>query len=210
MTIKTIIISSLAFLLTSCSHMTATFARLVVADTFHIHGLITKETSTAYQKFLANAIKNKLPQVNIYINSTGGVYEEALNMMIATHDAYYQNNLTSRCEVTKLAASGAFGLLQSCTIRVMHSTATLITHEPRLYIKGVHTYKDLQAALKYIEQSRFIWNGLCRARLSIKREDYESRVDGKDWRMSADDAIKVNAVDIVIEGATPDPRIMEP
>lgn len=103
-----------------------------------------------------------------------------------------------RCVVRDQAMSGGFGILQACRLRVMHRSAVLGTHEPRMAIGSLIERETAALILIALTQSSHEWNARCRARLKISAAEYESRVRGKDWILTSQEAILVGAVDQVI------------
>lgn len=103
-----------------------------------------------------------------------------------------------RCVVRNFAASGAFGVLQACKERVMARGARLMTHQPRVFVSVPLDLPLANYVAGEVAKNTDTWNRLCAARLRVTPAEYAARVAGKDWAMTADEALSVGAVDSVL------------
>lgn len=129
----------------------------------------------------------------VVLSTSGGSRQasDAISELITKHG-------NVRCVVRDKAMSGGFGILQACRLRVMRQTAVIGTHEPRMVIPQAVERVLAGAVLEALNSASKDWNARCRARLRISAAEYESKVKGKDWVMTAHEALKVGAVDQVI------------
>jgi ATP-dependent protease ClpP protease subunit len=129
----------------------------------------------------------------IYIDSPGGSMNASLEIA-----AGIQAHGNVKCIVRGLAGSGAFGVLQACRQRVVAKSSRLMTHQPRV---GVNVPLDLNLAnfvASEVLKSTLRWNSVCASRLKMTPVEYAARVNGKDWLMTADEAVAVGAADSVL------------
>lgn len=154
-------------------------------QTFYLYGPVTAYTEPYVMEWLRVTASPVM-----IISSPGG--DKAASERIA--DAVKAKG-NVRCVVHRMAASGAFGILQSCAVREIEAGAFLVTHEP----SGVPMEPmDRVAAaqfLREIEGSAQKWNDRCRARMKLTAADYESRVKGRDFEMNSSEALLYGAVD---------------
>lgn len=156
-------------------------------DRFHLVGVIDPAVVPYFMDWISNASKPE-----IVIDSPGGSQEasEAIADAIAKRGGVI-------CRVGKLAASGAFGILQSCATRALSRTSRLITHEPYLGYSGALTIDLAKQAMAELYMDAALWGGRCRARMKISQTDYDERVRGHDWQMDPQEAILVGAADLI-------------
>jgi ATP-dependent protease ClpP protease subunit len=157
-------------------------------DDYMLVGDIGEDEVVFFAVWLAKANNPR-----ILIHSGGGIMDAGLAIMTMV-----KQHGRVRCEVRGFAGSGAFGVLQTCAHRAMASSSRLMTHEPRRFAGAVDRYGAADI-LRQFDYSTPLWNGLMRARLKVTREEYESKVRRQDWTMDAKEALRVGAVDEILE-----------
>lgn len=158
-------------------------------DTFYLVGSITPDIVPYFESWLRTA---KNPRV--VIDSPGGALVSSVDII----DVITRHGGVS-CHVTRIAASGAFAILQACQTRTMASGARLGTHEPRASFPGYLERVAAATLLAALEAATTEWNRLCRTRLKLTSAEYDARVRGKDWVLDANEALAVGAVDRIAE-----------
>lgn len=129
----------------------------------------------------------------LFIDSPGGELGAALQVA----DAIRARGGV-RCVVRGAAASGAFAILQACAVRVMVRGSKIATHEPRIGVDPLDRVA-MTVVLRHLEATAEAWNAICRQRLKMTAEEYRAKVFGKDWVMEWAEALKVGAVDQVVD-----------
>lgn len=157
------------------------------SDIFHLVGPITPDVVPHFTEWLKSA---RAPLV--VIDSAGGLMEASLALVDAV-----AARKDVRCRVRRLAASGAFTVLQACAVREMEPSAWLMTHEPRAFVPGAMDRLQAATFLFQIERLAREWNDLSRRRLRLTAEQYDEKVKGKDWILGAGEARAVGAIDLV-------------
>lgn len=120
-----------------------------------------------------------------------------MDASLALIDAVKQHGKVT-CQVIGLAASGAFGVLQACKVRVMGALARLVTHEPAIIYPMPMDQHDLADLYSKVLKNTQTWNDVCSHRLKISRYEYDQKVKGGSWVMEASEALKVGAVDQIM------------
>lgn len=146
--------------------------------------------------YIARANAAGADAIVIRIDSPGGIVPEGMRLAKAIEDS----RAPVYCIVDGMAASMAFYILQSCNHRIMTRRSSLMVHEPSTVRDQRGNWQDFMAIVVYL---RTLGNGMasheCR-RLVISQEDCESHFQlGQEWWLGWMDALKVGAVDTVIE-----------
>jgi ATP-dependent protease ClpP protease subunit len=157
-------------------------------DDYTLSGPISQGEEIFFQAWLKTA---KNPRV--LIHSPGGSMGTSLAMMdaITAHGSV-------RCEVRGVAASGAFGVLQACKWRAVVSSGRLMTHEPSVIVPMPIDREFARMLCPDIESKSDQWNRRMGARLKVSPEEYDRRVLGQDWNLTAKEALAVGAVDEIL------------
>ncbi len=152
---------------------------------FYIVGFISSEIVPFVNEYL-----DENPDAEIVLSTPGGERDasEAIADAIIKHG-------NVRCVVRDQAMSGGFAILQACRLRVMRMSAKLGTHEPRLMIPFGIERSLAGQILESLERSSKAWNSRCGKRLKLTAAEYEAKVRGKDWVLTAREALSVGAVD---------------
>ncbi len=174
-----------------------------VLNTAHytLFGKINEGTFHGFKVFLREAAKLQA-NVNVYISSPGGNAVAGLAIYEALKE--YPGHVT--CTVGPLAASAAFLILQACDYRIADARSALLTHRLSITTSGedpnrltpeeflIDSIERMKAAQYAIALAREL-DTIIAQRLKLSIVEYLKRVDGKDWEMTAEEALKANAID---------------
>ncbi len=155
---------------------------------FYLSGPLNTEQAV----YVTDWLQSVGPHPVILINSLGGDLEASVKIASAISA---KGDVT--CVVRGRAASGAFAVLQACVYRVMTMSSTLGTHEPSRMLSGLFNRQDLLKGLTELIGMAEAWNAICRRKLKLLPDEYTARVYGRDWNMTAAEALEVGAVDRV-------------
>lgn len=134
--------------------------------------------------------------VLLEINSGGGEVEPGfvIAKAIENHPA------AIACIVDGEAASQAFYILQSCPLRYMTARSKLMAHEPFYYSDGTALTREyLKQALVRHEVEVQGWTEHAGARMVGGADGLRAKIRDGDWYMNADEALKVGAVDGIVD-----------
>lgn len=155
---------------------------------FHLVGPITEEIVPHFQEWIK---VTKAPVV--IIDSQGGLMDASIEIRnaIKAHGKV-------RCQVRGMAYSGAFAILGGCAVREMTKASKLMTHEPKVVVRNPVDRLELWELFMHVMKATQDWNALCRERLKMTAAEYEAKVKGTDWFLDWQEALKVTAVDRVL------------
>lgn len=168
---------------------------------FALIGAITEETGKAFERFILEAKKDKA-EVTVEIDSPGGDSLPALSI----YNGLRGSGLRSTCTVRGMAASGAFLVLQGCSVRLAVPDAQLITHRAYAEVSppppGVPLRITPEMARKLTDSletlSSAIDTLICRA-MKMDSKAYMAKVaNGQTWEMTAVEALGARALDRVL------------
>jgi ATP-dependent protease ClpP protease subunit len=132
--------------------------------------------------------------VVVEINSPGGSVFAAVEIQKAIERHPHQ----VICVVDGMAASAAFVTLQACSVRAMTPRSVLMAHHASLSGASGKS-EDLEnaaSALRAVDRAMTLF--VCK-RMGITPEAYEAHVSGnREWWLAADEAEKMNAIDMQI------------
>ena len=163
-----------------------------------ILGEIDKESSKAAIQFIEESNEGKANAIILEINSPGGSVRAGF--LLAKAIEHSESPVV--CVVDGEADSMAFAILQSCQLRVMTKRSSLMWHQPSLSGNfsgqeddwkqlGENAANALRAVNKALAQT-------IAARLGMPVKDLMSKTNhGREWWLDSDQALKVNAVDMV-------------
>ena len=191
---------------TSCSTLNATSvapATEAVAQAGIVPHIILSteiDDNTAQQAIAAfdAADMMKVKTVLFEINSPGGSVDAGF--LIAK--AIENSNANVICVVDAMAASMAFYILQSCDIRVMTDRSLLMAHEPAIRAgiggKSEDWRKQGNGIADLLEALTKSMNHHMARRLTISYEEFSKRIHNTEYWMTAEEALKISAVDQVV------------
>lgn len=171
----------------------------VAADHYHMAlvGEITDSTNTSFQRFIALA-KAARAEVSIDIDSAGGDAPSA----IAMYKALGSSGLHSTCTVMGKAASGAFLLLQACSVRLASADALLVTHrayamlESRSGVRIILTPEKAEEIYRELTETSKFFDMAVATRMGLSLVDYMTHVaNGAPWEMTGVEALVAHAID---------------
>jgi ATP-dependent protease ClpP protease subunit len=173
-------------------------ACLVNGCTFNIHDEIDENMGKDFSQWIDTAKDNHVTLVNISINSPGGIVDDGY-VIIHAMEASDKAGIKSNCTVDGTGASMAFAILQSCTYRYMTSRSELMAHQEKLNIKEHVGENDLANALAMIHADNIAIAHQCSHRMNITFAEYLDKVNNHDWWITADEALRVGAVDQIVK-----------
>lgn len=164
-----------------------------------ISGSITEEMATAFVGAMEVLNEASIKHILIEIDTTGGSVDAGFKIAKAIEES----DVAVTCVVDGAAISMGFYILQACPIRIMTDRSVLMVHEPSIdtIIRGnsIEWAKEGKRLSRVLEVLTDAMNHhLCR-RLDMSFKDFTKRIHGDEWWMSADEAAKVKAVDLVVE-----------
>lgn len=161
-----------------------------------IFGAITPKVAEEIIGFLKNADEKKADAVVLGILSPGGDCDASDHIF----DAIKESPVPVYCYVRHMAASGAFWILQACKERAMEEDARLMVHAPFIMAKADMAMKrtDLVEALSKIDMMQDLMVTDIAPRMKMTSAALVKRLGEGDWFMSASQAVKSHAIDIVV------------
>lgn len=129
------------------------------------------------------------------IDSHGGEVEAGMDLIHHIREEKRTHpGLQVVCVINWKAYSMGFFFLQgACDQRLATVDATLMTHEVAGGVQGkADQFANAAATLEALNDS---FASLCAQRMKISKEEYRRHVAHNDWWMSADAALKLNAID---------------
>jgi ATP-dependent protease ClpP protease subunit len=158
---------------------------------YSFQGDVDEETVGLARDFLANAAPLAPAYVVFRIDTHGGEIDEGFHLARMLEDVPYP----VVCLVDNEALSMGFFILQSCDTRLITPRGRLMAHEARYekleHVTGTDLQK-LQGSLR-TDDERLVQQ--VTRRLRVKSDEYRDLVRAKDWYMTAEDALRVGAVD---------------
>ncbi len=131
----------------------------------------------------------------IEFNTPGGSVDDGFRLAKAIE----ASPIPVHCIVDGEAASMGFYLLQSCTTRTMTDRSSLMAHEPAIGVGSFYGQKvKWQNIFERLRVMSSSLNHHMAKRLNISFEEFQKRVDNKDWWMTSEEALAVKAVDAVV------------
>ncbi len=137
--------------------------------------------------------------ITFRIDSFGGDVFAGMDFIQHVEDAVKANPGTIvQCVVDTKAYSMGFAFLQSgaCEQRFMTKRSTLLAHNSKGGSKG--GAKDLASDAAFLSAIDEGMAQMVSDRLEISLDDYQHKVDGRDWTMAATEAYASNAVDDLV------------
>lgn len=164
-----------------------------------IVGIIDQDTTLRVLTALS-----KLPrQLEVTIDSPGG-HTPAAEMIVHAFTSIRTAGTVVKCRVTGKALSAAFWILQACSIREAVPTARFMVHEPFAMWPGETgtfyraTLPTLRALVKGLEHDSDAIANTCAPRMQLAIPDWHKRLEPGDWNMTALEALKQHALDLII------------
>ncbi len=162
-----------------------------------IDGTIMPPEDLQILVFLLQAQTEGAKAIVIHINSPGGSFPTSRRIFRILKNS----SIPTYCVVNGLAASGAFYALQGCTERVAVKDAKLLAHHPAFMLKEDSpplTKSILKELLAEIEKLSMLMISDLAPRMHMTVDALLSRLDQGDWVMTADEALKANAIDKIV------------
>jgi ATP-dependent protease ClpP protease subunit len=154
-------------------------------------GVVTPGMEDELDAALDLARKNKFA-VTIVIDSPGGYVAPATRMALSI----VESNMVVQCVVGNRAASAAFLILQSCTLRIAHKNSKLMWHKTSTSMSG--SIVDLQNTVKEMHELDVTLARPVCGRMGIPLDKCMAKYENGDWEMTPAQALINNAIDTII------------
>ncbi len=188
---------SLACLIFSCAHVSQSRAQAsapVATGRVMIEQLdVTQESVAAVEAKLAELdADSNVTEIYLRINSHGG--EVSAGLELAQYFDTLHKPLT--CVVDYMAWSMGATILESCPTRLMTRRSTIMVHEASASVQGnAHDMADSESVARVITESLI---QIMAQRVNISADAIREKITGKQWWMSAEEALAVGAVDALV------------
>lgn len=161
-----------------------------------LEGEIDVQSTKAFLKRLNQIEETKPEVIVIEFNSPGGMV--GAGFLIAK--AIEKIDIPVVCAVDGMAASMAYYILQSCDVRAMTKRSMLMAHAPLIpgiQMSGDQSKFKLMYERLHILTETMIYQYTFKTKISI--EEMRKRcLNGGEWWMAWEEALKIGAVDAVI------------
>lgn len=139
------------------------------------------------------------PYLVFNIDSWGGSVFSGLDLIKGVEQLKRRARIPTVCIVDVKAFSMAYIFLQSlaCDSRYMTKRALLLVHGASTKISG--NAETVAADLEFLRALNDAMAEVGSARLKISLKEYKARIPGKDWTMGWRAALKVGAIDGVVD-----------
>lgn len=165
---------------------------------FAIKDEIDDDMAVDFKDWIESAATNKVINVNISMETPGGSVDAGYEIIHAL-EAAEKGGITSTCTVDHEAASMGFNILQSCTVRQITKRSTLMTHQIKASVKARMAQQDFQNAANMLAVDNRAAAEQCVRRMKIGVDEFLSHTaGGKEWYMGWEEAVRVGAVDAVV------------
>jgi ATP-dependent protease ClpP protease subunit len=145
--------------------------------------------------WLDDAARAKPDAIVFEINTGGGSTAAGFELTKAIEGG----SIPIICVVDGEAASMGFYILQSCPVRAMTRRSSLMAHEISFTMQGRGQPNFWRSIADWIKTHNDAFAEHCAHRLKITLAEYHTRTDGgKMWWLNWEEALKVNAVDMVV------------
>jgi ATP-dependent protease ClpP protease subunit len=177
----------------------AVFVKKVVEDfaVIRFEADVNQSNVSRFMYILEDAPKIAFKYLVVELKTPGGNVQEGMRMA----EAIEHSHLPVYCVADQWVASMGFYILQACAHRMMVRDGALLVHEPyKKVLFGVNRF-GLKAAVADLDPLAEKMLDYEARRLTVPRAQLAARLAGPDaeWRMTADEALRVGAVDEVIE-----------
>ena len=164
-----------------------TMVELVTFDDASIKGLEDK---------LSELDKLGYPTIYLRLNSNGGSISAAMSLIQFAE----QMKTPLTCVADWHAFSAAFYTLESdaCPVRLMTKRAVLLAHAALVMdISG--NAKELRHEAEALDAISEALISVTADRMKMSEKDFKAQIDGRNWWMSYEDAVKYHAIDKIVD-----------
>ncbi|CAB4127067.1 ClpP Protease subunit of ATP-dependent Clp proteases [uncultured Caudovirales phage] len=162
------------------------------------HHEVNSNTVFALTTYLSMAASLGVEGIVLDLTTPGGETEAGHDLAVAIE----ASPVPVVCVADHQVASMGFYILQSCAVRVMTTRTLLMAHKPSVTLNFSGDVDDIANLLERVSAvTETIAQQYCH-RLNIKYTDCRNNFDHKEWWLTAGEALKVGAVDLVIENPT--------
>jgi ATP-dependent protease ClpP protease subunit len=164
-----------------------------------IAGPIDDDIADEFAKMLDAARAAGANAFVLGIMSPGGNFHASFRIF----QAIQKSKMPVHCYVRKMAASGAFWILQACTERVAEPDVTLMIHAPLVVTPGSVVLKrqDLVMILERLRLLETIMVGTIAPKMKLTPAALSDKLAQGDWFMNPVAAIAAHALDSIWSGA---------
>lgn len=134
--------------------------------------------------------------ITLRITSRGGVVEDGVDF-VQYMDEIKKQHVKFRCIVDGRAMSMAIYVLQGCDERLATKRSVFLAHEP--WTHAVGNAHDLEKTTRSLAAHAEIMAQFIGRRLTIGVDGYRKKVAEGDWIFNYDEALRIQAIDGVIE-----------
>jgi ATP-dependent protease ClpP protease subunit len=133
------------------------------------------------------------------VDSGGGDVDQGFRLVKAIE----RSAAPVTCMVDGTAASEAFYILQSCSVRLMTRRSLLMAHEPMLVDKATTVFprSTIEAMEARQAQVADAWTGYAGRKLKMGVASFRKKIRGRDWWIGASEALAAGAVDALVDDA---------
>ncbi len=159
---------------------------------------VTKDDLAPVQKKFDELVAAGATEITFRINSFGGDVFAGMSFVQHVEQAKKVHALRIRCIVDHTAYSMGFVFLQSfCDDRLMTKRSTLLAHNASGGVRG--NANDMEQSAEFLRALDFSLAETCAARLNMTVDEYRAKVAIKDWTFAWPEALKVGAIDGIID-----------
>lgn len=164
-----------------------------------------KSVDVALQVMESFRVNDDVDNILIVIDSRGGELEAGARLI---HAIETMPKMVT-CVAVNNAQSEGFAIFQSCDRRLMVSGTTLMLHEPLVELDfDAYPHQSVRITRDWLRQkmdehNEFVarWLPKTSAKLRMSYKDIAAKVMYQDWVMGGEEALKVGAIDGIVDGA---------
>lgn len=219
-----LLVLALVFFLSSCNQISSALSTEIVvtteqgavptcmasaADASSLDGAVPiraineANVAAAIRKIDALVAKGA-KRITLHIDSAGGIIGDGMEL-VRVIEGHRRQGVHTVCVADGQAASMAFLILQSpaCQLRLATKRTTFLMHEPWVQMRG--NQYALRRAAEALQVTSDVMAEIIGSRLNLGVDGYKQRVRDGDWIFGWEEAIRVGAIDGVI-----DPKSVSP
>ena len=133
------------------------------------------------------------PEIWLRLNSGGGSVSAGLDLMTEIESL----KARTTCVADWRSMSMAFSILESCQTRLAVPQALMMMHAPSTEVSG--NENKVRQDLEVLQALRSIMVSKLAKRIKLSREEIEHHMDTHAYYITADEALRIGAIDKVVE-----------